>query len=106
MHHSTWPVGNSVILMLTGLRNRSGTYQNSAVVQLLSLKDRKGDSVVGITPPLTLTYVDASDGDYEVSIGPGVELEHQGRYFGLVRATVGGLTFEAEELIIAHTRRA
>ncbi len=102
MAASTWPVGNSVVLKLTGLQNRAGSYQNAATVQLLSLVDARGQSVSGITYPLTLSYVAASNGDYEADISYEAGVRKNHRYKGRIRATSGSLRFETVETILAE----
>lgn len=97
---SLWPVNNTVVLKLSGLRNRAGTYQNSATVTLISLTDATGNSVTGITYPLALDYVTASSGDYEVEIGPSVGVVKDTRYRGTVRAVVGQRQYQSVEKIL------
>lgn len=102
MSTSTWPVGNTVVLKLAGLQNRSGSYQNAATVQLLSLVDSRGASVSGITYPLTLSYVAASNGDYEAEISYAAGVVANKRYKGRFRAESGGKRWEGVETILAQ----
>lgn len=102
MSASTYPVGNTVVLKLSGLRNRAGSYQNAATVTLLSLVDRRGQSVSGITYPLTLSYVAASDGDYEAEISYDAGVVANNIYKGRIRAESGGKRWEGVEKILAQ----
>ncbi|HEX9812079.1 MAG TPA: hypothetical protein VGA88_08345 [Burkholderiales bacterium] len=101
MSNSTWPINNSVVLSLEGLANRAGTYQNSATVELISLVDLRGQAVSGITYPLALSYVSASNGNYEVTISAAAGVTKNKVYRGTVRATSGGLQYESVERIVA-----
>jgi hypothetical protein len=45
-----------------------GAYQNDATVTITELKTAAGVDVTGVSLPISLTYVAASDGDYEGDI--------------------------------------
>jgi hypothetical protein len=55
---------NDNVVELANLRTVDGVYINDATVTLESLLDNAGVAVTGITPPLTMAYVAASNGTY------------------------------------------
>ena len=78
------------LLTVTGLKDHSDNYQNNATVTLESFVDRQtGDAVTGIVYPLTLPYVAASDGDYQVTIPYNTSVVLGGVYLMTIKAVLG-----------------
>lgn len=82
---------NDNLLRMEGLRDANGAYQNSATVSLISLTDKAGVTVTGITLPLTLAYVAASNGEYRATIQDTAALIDGQSYVGVVTVDSGGL---------------
>ncbi len=69
MTHSTMQVNTTARAKVKGLADDNGVFQNDATVTIEDFRDREtGALVTGITLPLTLAYVAASNGDYEGTI--------------------------------------
>jgi hypothetical protein len=104
--HSTLFVGNTSYIEVTGLADRDGEYQNDATVTMESLTDLRGTAVSGVTVPLALTYIPASNGDYRGTIPAAVAVNADRKYLATVKALGSqGFTFLAVETVIAATRR-
>ena len=70
-------VANSNILDLTGLLNaKASSYINDATVTV-TIKDLDGNELTGISWPVTMAYVAASDGDYRATISEDLALVHK-----------------------------
>lgn len=104
--HSTIYVGNTSIIQLDELANQDGTYQNDATVTLQSLTDKaSGTAVSGVTVPLSMSYVAASDGKYQGTIAHGAGLTAGKVYLATVRAvSASGQRAEWVETVIAKER--
>lgn len=78
------------LLKVSGLIDQAsgGTYQNAATVTA-TVKNRAGHAVTGQTWPLTLTYVPASDGQYEGVLEDAMVLKEGTEYFCEVTADAG-----------------
>jgi hypothetical protein len=86
-HKSTVSYGSSILLRMVGLRDNQGNYQNNATVRLLSFTQRAGGAVAGISYPLALTYVPASNGNYQVELPAGINLLAGRIYVAILEAT-------------------
>ncbi len=105
-HSLVW-VGNTLIAEVANLANDAGQYQNNATVTLESIVDQKGNAVTGITVPLTLNYVAASDGTYQATIGDDAGFSPERWYFATFKAiAASGAVLKIEEPVRAQKRRA
>lgn len=82
-------VANTNLLELSGLQDAiDDSYINDATVTA-TLKDSAGADVGGITWPLTLAYVDGSDGDYRAVLVAALELANRGHYTAVIEVDAG-----------------
>lgn len=95
---------NDNLLKMEGLRDANGAYQNSATVSLISLVDKAGVTVTGITLPLALAYVAASNGEYRATIQDTANLVDDVTYIGIVTVDSGGLQARMSIETKARTR--
>lgn len=82
------------LVRLEGLNKKVGgveTYVNNATVQVTELKDSDGVSVPGFSA-FSMSYVAASNGDYEGVLSVSVDLDAETDYTATVVATADGLT--------------
>lgn len=100
-------IGNTSVLVLAGLRNRTGDLQNDATVTLESIVsvDRPADVITGVTLPLSVPFT--SNGIYEVQVPPLTGLMAGCKYRLEVKAVANDFT-EATwyEFAIATYREA
>ena len=79
------------LVELDGLVDSLGAYQNDATVTLESMVDAaSGVAVVGLTVPLTMNYVAASNGKYQGQIPHTVTLTAERVYNATVLAISSG----------------
>jgi hypothetical protein len=91
-HTQTVYIGNDNLLKLTGLKKQAATaYDNDAVVTAV-VTTRAGVEVEGQNMPVTLTYVEDSDGDYTGILYKEIEWELNEPYLAQVTALSDGLT--------------
>lgn len=77
-------VGNTNVITLTGLMSEDeATYLNAATVTV-TVKDSAGAEVTGETWPVTMDYVDASDGDYRAAISYAADLTAGNSYVAVI----------------------
>lgn len=82
-------VANTNVLMLTGLHNAAtDAYISNATVEV-TIKDLAGVAVPGVTWPISMAYVTASDGDYMGVLIDGINFDHNTRYIAYVDANAG-----------------
>ncbi len=80
---------NDHLIKLTGLQDSSDdTFVNDATVTL-TMKDINDVNVVGISWPLAMAYVAASNGDYEGTIDKALVITPETRYFAEVTIVSG-----------------
>jgi hypothetical protein len=97
-------VGNDNLLKLTGLKKMAATvYDNEAVVTAV-VTTRAGVNVTGQNMPVTLTYVEDSDGDYVGILYKEIEWELNEPYLAHVTAFSDGLTALWTIRLTARTR--
>lgn len=80
--------GNDHKLTVDRLRDTDGQYINAAIVEAKVI-DSDGNGVEGQTWPLSLSYVEGSDGKYEGILDDAMELQ-SGKNYTLVINTVDG----------------
>lgn len=84
-------INNDTLAKLTGLQNPvDSAFLNTATVSV-TIKDLSGSEVDGVTWPITLAYVAASNGDYEGIIDKAVVLVEGNRYFLEFTASLSGI---------------
>lgn len=97
-------VGNTSVLVVSGVKDRAGTAITDAVVSLVELVDNRGRAVTGVTLPVTCDHI--SDGTYEGEIPAGLDISAGRVYRATVTAVANGVTAEWEETLIAQKRHA
>jgi len=108
MSHSTIYIGNTHVVRLDKLRDELGFYINDAAVTLESLVDKQDNSAVsGLSVPVTMPYVSASDGRYELVLSHGVGIVAEHWYLAdLLAVTTSGQRGRWTEQVFATARRA
>lgn len=106
MTHSTMYLSNSHTIRVDLLRDEDGSYINDATVTLESFVDKNGDAVSGVTVPLTMSYVAASNGRYEGALAASLSLSAERWYTATVKAVSGSTQGQWAERVRATTRRA
>lgn len=81
-------VGNDNVLKVTALADDAGTYINTATVTA-TLEDESGAEVSGETWPITLSYVSASDGNYQGVLKDTLSLSTVKEYTAKITADDG-----------------
>lgn len=82
-------VGNTNVLLLSGLHSEvDGVYINNAAVSV-TVKDKDGTELAGVTWPLTMDYVAASNGNYRVFLADDAELGAGVQYVAYIVADGG-----------------
>lgn len=79
-------IDNDMQVRVPGLRDREGTYQDSANLEMTLLD---GDENV-ITGPISLSYVSGSDGDYTATLEDTVDVERDARYWLHIEGSASG----------------
>lgn len=107
MTASTLYVGNTSIIEVDGLADQDGAYQNDATVTLQSLVDKRtGVAVSGVTVPLTLSYVAASNGKYQGTILHDADVTAGRVYIATILAiSSAGQRAQWTETLIAKVRQ-
>jgi hypothetical protein len=105
--HSILYVGrNTSTLRLDKLKDpETGEYYSDAIVVVDAITLQSGGSVSGVSLPIAMAYVPASDGRYEASIS-GEQFTAGRTYLFTFHADAGGKQFESQEVVIARQRRA
>jgi hypothetical protein len=84
-------VANTNNLELNGLRNAAtGAFVNDATVTV-TIKDRAGATVAGVSWPLSMPYVTTSSGNYRAAVSHTLALVAGQWYTAEISATGGGL---------------
>lgn len=96
--------GNDNYLQISGLKNGAdGTYINDASITA-TLYDETGAQVTGMTWPAALSYIAASNGNYQLQLTDALSLQ-AGKYYKIqVDAASGGLNARWTINIKAQTR--
>lgn len=98
-------VANDNMMIVDGLRDIDGAYQNSATVQVISVTDQVGANVSGQSFPLTLTYVAASNGRYRGVLQDSLALIDSQTYIATVTVDTGASQARFVVPFVARTRR-
>ena len=70
-----WYRDNSYYIKITGLKNKKDdSFINDAVVTA-RVQDQDGSDVTGETWPVTMSYIAASDGEYDVTVTSALSLD-------------------------------
>ncbi len=107
MTHSTIYIATTTILRLSGLQDSDDVFQNAATVTLEALLKRDDDTVVtGISVPVAMPYIVASDGVYEAVLPSNLGVVAGEAYVATLKAISGILTSTWKETIRAKDARA
>lgn len=107
--HSTLYVGNTMVLELDALATAAGTLQATATVTLESMVDEDGESVSGVSYPLTMAYAGASpiDGRYTATLPDDLGVVAERWYTATIKAvSAAGAVLLVTERIRATVLRA
>lgn len=101
------PVDNDILLKITALMNQADSqYVNDASVTV-TIKDRLGVNVAGVSWPQPMNYVDGSNGDYIVTIDRVAEFIDGVGYIAYIDiSTPGGNDAHFECDLGAETRKS
>ena len=98
-------LANSNLLELNGLRNAlTGDFVTSALV-VATIDNTDGSALAGMAWPVTLNFVDDSDGCYRALLDTGIALVHGQRYRVTIAAQGDGLDYQNEQYVRAQVRR-
>ncbi len=81
-------VANSNVLELTTLTSEVEDVPINDATVTVTIK-KAGVAVAGISWPLTMDYVAASNGDYRAILSEGLDLENKGKYIAFIEANGG-----------------
>ncbi len=98
-------ISNDNLLSVEGLKNSSsGSFMNDATVTV-RLKDSDGSDVTGQTFPVTLSYITASDGNYQMTLENTLNMLEEGIYTATISATASGGLYAEWDLLLTATKR-
>lgn len=84
-------ISNDNLLEVIGLQNaKTGEYINASATVQATLKDRAGANVTGASWPLALSYVAASNGNWDVVLPAALDLTDGQDYVCEITAQVSG----------------
>lgn len=95
---------NSGGLVLNKLKDMDGAYLNAAAVTCTQFKTEEGVDVTGVTLPLTMSYVAASQGKYRGILSHLAALEEGKRYVIKVVVDTGSLIATFNHRVVARVR--
>ena len=88
---TAWYINSDNVVQITGFQNAiDSTYLNSATVTC-TIKDTAGNEVSGISWPVTLDYVAASNGNYRATIDKAILLTYSNIYYVEITAAESGI---------------
>lgn len=98
-------LSNDNLLSIEGLKNSSsGSFMNTATVTA-TLKDSSGTSVSGQTFPITLSYIVATDGNYQATLENTLSMVEGSIYTATISATSSGGLYAEWDLQLTATKR-
>jgi len=98
-------LSNDNLLSIEGLKNSSsGSFMNSATVTA-TLKDSGGTSVTGQTFPITLSYITATNGNYQATLEDTLNMVADNIYTATITATSSGGLYAQWDLQLTATKR-
>jgi len=98
-------VGNDMLIELDELKNvATNAYVNNATVSCI-LVDSSGTNVNGQSWPLSMSYVETSNGKYRGILNAALALTKARRYKAKITVTTGSLIGYWEQDVIALTRQ-
>jgi hypothetical protein len=98
-------LSNDNLLSVEGLKNSSsGSFMNDATVTA-TLKDSSGTSVSGQTFPVTLSYIAASDGNYQTTLENTLSMVEDSIYTATIAATSSGGLYATWDFNLTATKR-
>ena len=98
---SNWYIGSDNVIQLADFYDAvAGSYLNSATVTA-TMTDLSGNEVTGVTWPMTLSYVAASNGKYLVTVDKAAVVTENATYFVTITAAEGGIDKQFRRRVIA-----
>lgn len=105
MHVRAFYVGNDMVVEVANLRNpNTGVFVNNAQVEC-TLYDSEDLPVDGGTWPMTLNYVESSDGVYRATLPYDLDVIVDQRYVARVIASAVGLRSQWDLNVVCKYRR-
>lgn len=98
MTNSRITPGSTIIVEVLGVQNDQGDYVTNAIVQLTSLTTH-AEEEVGLELPVTLDYVEGSDGDYQALLPNDLDIDIHDILTGTFTITVGSAHKTVTELV-------
>lgn len=82
-------IANTNLLELTGLKSAvEGVYINDALITV-TVKDKKGQDVPGVSWPVSMVYVNGSEGDYRATLVHTIEFVPKREYRAFIEVDAG-----------------
>lgn len=98
---------NDNLVELRGLTNAAtGAYVNDAIVTLTEIKDAAGATVSGVTFPKSMSYVAASNGNYQAAVDKALVLVAGRNYTAVIDAAASGIEGHWEIPLACKVRTA
>lgn len=86
---SLW-TGNDNLIILDQLKDEStGSFVNNATVTVESITDSSGNTISGVTFPISMSYVTGSNGKYQGILEETASLTDYTRYTVTIKAVQG-----------------
>lgn len=83
---------NDNLVEVDELKNSAtDAYINNATVTLTAIKDAAGVTVTGVSFPISMTYVAASNGKYQATVDKAIALVAGQNYTAIIDAVSGSL---------------
>lgn len=83
---------NDNLVEVDELKNSAtDAYINNATVTLTSIKDAAGVTVAGVSFPISMSYVSASNGKYQATVDKAIALVAGQAYTAIIDAVSGSL---------------
>lgn len=96
--------GNTMVLEVLGLKKQvDGSFANTASLAV-TLQDADGVAVSGVSWPVAMTYVPASDGNYRVEIPSAAAIEDAGNLVARITGSQDGLDIDVRMPVVANDR--
>ena len=99
-------LGNDHILTVSGLRDGiAGTYYDDGDGSLsVTVKDESGDALSGVSWPVALSYVAASQGVFRATLPSEMSFEEGDNLVAHVTGTLGGFDVDIRRKLIGRLR--
>jgi len=77
-------IDNTNSLILTGLQSVAENEYLNNVTPTVTVKDSEGNDVTGEAWPLEMSYIEASNGNYQVALSAALEFEDGEKYTAII----------------------